>query len=105
MLFFLLLFISSSLSTPFTHQRDLIKRDVVFREINGESMECQWYGTSPFCVGECPDDLIEVEQRSRLYMDNECPKKAGLFDYCAEDPLFGLRCLSGKKSLCCSRIW
>ena len=51
----------------------------VFRE------DCFWFGTAPFCGGECPDGWKEKER------DKSGKNKIG----------FGNKCWSGTKKLCC----
>lgn len=65
--------------------------------LQGASLECQWFGTAPFCEGECPVDWTNTQQRKYANV-NEAP--SGLKDS------FGAECWSGQKVWCCKdRFW
>lgn len=56
------------------------------------SAKCEWFGTAPFCEGECPSGwkLFSERKASNKYPDGT-ESATG----------FGASCYTGTKALCC----
>jgi hypothetical protein len=71
----------------------------VTRLTRSETCERDWYGTGPFCNGECPEGWEEIFRYRRLYPSCLAPVDSYevVVTGCAG---YGHVCLLGSKALC-----
>ena len=76
-------------------------------------LECAWFGTAPFCDGECPSDMYEFRRDNQAHWVNQNSLKTvhWLLSMSLESLAiignsfkgFGAPCFNGEKAYCCRR--